>query len=300
MAFTSWAAGTAYALNDIRRATTQQDSGLVFKCTTAGTSGSSEPAWGTDIGTETSDNSVVWTAVSSVFEELNILAPNTIIELFELHLDATLHGSTDAYRWHNGVNESVSGSIVWNSNTYDAMPVGAGGFEYASTGSYPRPSLTISNVNRQITTLMILVNAVTPGNDLLGATVKRIRVLKKHLDGQAEADPFAQWPTEIYLIDRKSTEDINFVTFELASELDKTNQTVPKRSMIQNVCQWGYRSPECSYSGSNYWDKNDNSVPTLNQDQCGKRLSSCKLRFGGASGTDPLPFGSFPGVGLTQ
>ncbi len=300
MAFTSWAAGTAYALNDIRRATTQQSSGLVFKCTTAGTSGGSEPAWGTDIGTEAADNTVVWTAVSSVFEELNVLAPNAIIELFELHLDASLHGSTDVYRWHNGVNEAVSGSIIWNSNDYDYMPVGAGGFEYNSSGSYPRPSLTLSNANRLITTLIILVNAVTPGNDLLGSTVKRIRVLKKHLDGQSEADPFAQWPTEIYLVDRKSNEDVNFVTFELATELDKTNQSVPKRAMIQNVCQWQYRSSECSYSGSNYWDKTDSTVPTLKQDKCGKRLSSCKLRFGGAGGTDPLPFGSFPGVGLTQ
>lgn len=90
------------------------------------------------------------------------------------------------------------------------------------------------------------------------------------------------------------------VTFELASELDKMNERVPRRSMIANVCQWEYRSPECGYSGSNYWDKDDNSVSVLSQDRCGKRLASCVLRFGGSGGVEPLPFGSFPGVGLTR
>ena len=300
MAFTAWAATTSYSVGDKRRAVALVPTGLVFKCTTAGTSGSSEPPWGTDIGTETTDNTVVWTAVSAVYEELAVLAPNAVIELFELHLSATLHGSSDVYRWHDGINEAVTGGIVWNGNTYNQTPVSADGFAYTGRGMFPRPTLAVSNINSVITTLMVLVNATTPGNDLVGAKVKRIRVLKKHLDGQPEADPYAQWPTEIYLIDRKTSESTQVVTFELASELDKMNERVPRRSMIANVCQWEYRSPECGYSGSNYWDKDDNSVSVLSQDRCGKRLASCVLRFGGSGGVEPLPFGSFPGVGLTR
>jgi hypothetical protein len=37
--------------------------------------------------------------------------------------------------------------------------------------------------------LLLLVNAETAGNDLGGATVRRIRTLKKFLDGEANADP---------------------------------------------------------------------------------------------------------------
>lgn len=37
--------------------------------------------------------------------------------------------------------------------------------------------------------------------------------------------------------------------------------------------------------------------PLYSQDVCGKRLSSCKLRFGS---DQPLSFGSFPGAGLTK
>jgi lambda family phage minor tail protein L len=55
-----------------------------------------------------------------------------------------------------------------------------------------------------------------------------------------------------------------------------------------------YRSAECSYTGTNYFNANDEVVTTSGQDVCGKRLSSCQVRFGQ---TAALPFGSFPGVG---
>ena len=53
MAVAAWAASTAFAVGDIRRATTVQATGLWFRCTTAGTSGSSEPNWPTDVGNTT-------------------------------------------------------------------------------------------------------------------------------------------------------------------------------------------------------------------------------------------------------
>ena len=84
------------------------------------------------------------------------------------------------------------------------------------------------------------------------------------------------------------------VAFELSSKFDLPGVMLPKRQLIANVCQWGYRSSECSYTGSNYFDINDDSVPTLGQDKCGKRLTSCKKRFGE---NGELPFGSFPSVG---
>lgn len=297
MAYTAWAATTAYVVGDIRRATTLQASGLVFRCTTAGTSGSTEPVWATDIGSTVTDGTVTWTAVASAFEDLAEIAPSAIIELFEMTLDATLHGSTDTYRWHNGANANVSGNIVWNGNSYVRLPIKADGFEYSNTGTLPRPTLTISNLDGVMTTLLLLVNATTAGNDLGGATVKRIRTLKKYLDGEAAADPHAKFPDEVWYIDRKANESRDSVTFELASKFDLAGVMIPKRQIIANICQWKYRSTECGYTGSNYWNVNDQVVGTLAEDKCGKRLSSCKLRFGA---TSELPFGSFPGAGLTE
>ena len=303
MAATAWAASTAFAVGDIRRATTVQASGLWFRCTTAGTSGSSEPSWPTDVGNTVNDNTVVWTAFSSVYEELSVLAPSAIIEMFELHLDSTLHGSSDVYRWHSGVNDQVTGNLVWNGETYFRVPVQAEGFEFKNGGTLPRPTLTVANTDSTVTAILLLVNAITVGNDLAGAEVRRIRTLKKFLDaanfaaGNSNADPYASLPEERYFIDRKTSEDRNQVTFELASKFDLAGQKIPKRQCIANICQWEYRSSECGYTGSNYFDINDNAAASLAQDRCGKRLSSCKLRFG-ANGE--LPFGSFPSVGLTR
>jgi len=297
MAYSAWVASTAYAVGDIVRASLLQASGLVFRCTVAGTSASTQPAWPTDIGSTITDGSVTWKAISSVYEELAVLAPNAIVELFQLHLDATLHGASDIYYFHAGANANVTGNIVWNGQTYIRLPIQAEGFEYNNGGTLPRPTLSVANLGGEISALLLAANAVTPGNDLGGAKVVRIRTLKKFLDGEPTADPHAKFPDEIWYVDRKSAETRDLVQWELASKFDMAGTMIPKRQIIANICQWQYRSTECGYTGSNYWNELDSVVGTLAQDKCGKRLSSCKLRFGA---TAELPFGSFPGAGLAQ
>ena len=308
MAVTSWFANTSTSVGFIRRATTQQASGLFFKCTTAGTTGSSEPIWPSTVGDTVDDGTVQWTAIASAYEELAKINPSAIIELFEIRLDSSLHGSTDIYRFHAGANANVSGNIVFNSQTYQRIPIKAEGFDFTSTGTLPRPKLSISNLDGSITTLLLLVNATTAGNDLCGAEVRRIRTLKKYLDGESAADPNAQFPQERWFIDRKASETRDQVTFELASKFDLAGQKIPKRQVIANICQWKYKSPECGYSpgaeagkvinGVTYHRFNaDDGPETLDaNDVCGKRVSSCECRFGE---DNELPFGSFPGAGLT-
>ena len=297
MAVAAWAASTAFSVGDIRRATTEQASGLFFRCTTAGTSAATEPGWPNDIGDTITDNTCVWTGIASAYEELAKINPSAIIELFELRLESALHGSNDVYRFHAGSNADVTGNIVFNSQTYSRIPIKADGFEYTNTGTLPRPTLAISNLSSTISALLLTVNATTAGNDLGAAEVRRIRTLKKYLDGESAADPNAQFPQEVWFIDRKSNETRDSVTFELASKFDLAGQKIPRRQIIANICQWKYRSSECSYTGTDYYDVNGNEVSTLAQDVCGKRVASCKLRFGENA---ELPFGSFPGAGLTK
>lgn len=57
---TIWAASTAYALNAIVVPTTAN--GFYYVCTTAGTSGTTQPTWATTNSSTTTDNTVVWTA----------------------------------------------------------------------------------------------------------------------------------------------------------------------------------------------------------------------------------------------
>jgi lambda family phage minor tail protein L len=279
MAYAAWAATTSYAVGAIVRATAVQDFGLVFKCTTAGTSGSTQPTWPTLLDGTVVDGGVTWVAISAVYEDLSVLAPNAIIELFQLHLDATLHGSSTIYYFHNGVNAAVTSNITWNGQAYVRLSIEATGFDYSSTGSLPRPSLTVSNIGSSITSLLLQVNLITAGNDLGGAKVVRIRTLKKYLDGEAGADPHAKFPDEIWYVDRKSNENRAVVEFELASKFDLVGVMLPRRQIIANVCQWAYRGGECGYNGTDYYDINDNKVTASGSDVCGKRLSSCNVRF---------------------
>ena len=297
MAVAVWSGSTAFSVGDIRRASAQQPSGLFFRCTTAGNSASAEPSWPNNVGDTVTDGTCVWTAIASAFEELAKINPSAIIELFELRLDSALHGSNDIYRWHAGTNADVTGNIVFGGQTYERIPVKADGFEYTNTGTLPRPTLTVSNLGSEITAILLVVNATTKGNDLGGAEVRRIRTLKKYLDGESAADPNVQFPQERWFIDRKASETRDAVSFELASKFDLAGQSIPKRQLVANVCQWKYRSSECSYAGTNYFDVNGNSVTTEAEDVCGKRVASCKLRFGE---NNELPFGSFPGAGLTK
>lgn len=240
------------------------------------------------------------TVPASVITELQKLAPSALIELFELQLYSNLHGLDQTYRFHAGTNGLLQ-NLTWNGNLYSRWPVEASGFEYGGAGQLPRPRIRVANVLSTITAVLLSVNATSPGNDLTGAKVTRIRTLAKFLDAvnfpggtNPTADPTAEMPREIYYVDRKVTENRELVEFELASSLDLAGTRLPRRQTIQNVCQWGYRSAECGYTGGPVADVNDKPTTNAALDSCGKRLASCKLRFGTYG---QLPFGSYPGVG---
>lgn len=54
-----WAASTAYSLGDAVRPATRD--GRTYECTTAGTSGASEPSFDTTVDNTTADNTATWT-----------------------------------------------------------------------------------------------------------------------------------------------------------------------------------------------------------------------------------------------
>ena len=106
-------------------------------------------------------------------------------------------------------------------------------------------------------------------------------------------DPTAEFPREIYFVDRKSAENRSVVEFELASAFDMAGVRAPKRQCITR-CQWVYRSVECGYIGTNYFNASDVAVGNASQDVCGKRVDSCKARFGQNA---ELPYGGYVGIG---
>ena len=174
---------------------------------------------------------------SSVISDIQSINPSSIIELFTLTTTSALHGSATTYRFHAGSSLNSNGKIVWAGNTYARFPVQAEGFAFQK-GQIPRPTLTLSNALGTITSILLAVNQTTTGNDLTGATVTRIRTLARFIDAvnfpenvnpYGTPDATAEFPQEIYKIDRKSAENREFVQFELAAVFDLAGIRAPKR-----------------------------------------------------------------------
>ena len=105
-------------------------------------------------------------------------------------------------------------------------------------------------------------------------------------------DPSAEFPREIFYVDRKVVETRDVVEFELAAAFDLAGVRAPKRQCISNICQWVYRSAECGYTAPLYFDENDALETTAAADVCGKRLSSCQVRFSSYTRTGSVTSGS--------
>jgi len=220
-----------------------------------------------------------------IFDELLKDSPLAIIELFELHLDLAIHGSNDIFRFFNGVViQTQTGEIIYQGNTYMAMPIEADGFEYkVGQSGFPRPTIRVGNLFSVVSAILVGVNATTYGNDLTGAKVVRRRTLTRFLDDvnfDNDTNPYVptggtltheEMPQEIYFVNRKVVETRDVVEFELAASLDLENVRGPKRQCLANICQWQYKGgPDGTEEGcpwrpgtthdARYYDESDNLI----------------------------------------
>ena len=97
-------------------------------------------------------------STAPIITDLQKINPSAIIELFTLTTDATLHGSAQTYRFHNGTSLNANGDIIWAGNQYLKMPIEAEGFAFRK-GQLPRPTLTVSNALGTITAILLNVNS---------------------------------------------------------------------------------------------------------------------------------------------
>lgn len=230
------------------------------------------------------------------FSEAQQPAPSALIELFELQLITAIHGVDTIYRFHAGINAKQDGDVIWAGNSYLAFPISAEGFSYSGNGQLPRPTVKVSNVLGTITALLLSLPS-----GLEGAKFTRIRTHARYLDAvnftgnvnpYGTPDPTAEYPREIYYVDRRKIETREVVEFELAAAFDLAGVRIPKRQCIASICQWKYRSAECSYTGNAYFDANGAAVSTLGLDVCGKKLSDCQLRLAQRSVLGSVTLGS--------
>ena len=240
-----------------------------------------------------------------VKEEVQKFSTSNLITLFVLDL-TNLEGAepTDILRFTSTVDENNLGEnipVVFDGNTYFPVPVEASGFEITSSGTMPAPTLKVLNTPT-------IQSGIISLQDMLGATLYRIRTFKTFLDNGETPDPTATFPIDVFKIDRKVQQNEIFVEWELASSIDQEGRMIPARQVIKDYCTHIYRrwNPEtltfdyskatCPYSGAGCYNEKDELV-SESQDRCGKRLSSCKRRFGNFA---ELPTRAFPGAGAVR
>ena len=154
--------------------------------------------------------------------------------MFDFELNTAQHGETTVYRFTNTKNE-LGNDIVWQGNTYTAIPLKAEGYEASGQGSLPRPNIAVSNLLGTFTSLIALLP-----DGLEGCKVTRTRTLSKYLDAvnftggsNSDADPTSYFrPRDIYFIDRKSMENRDVISYEMCSAFDLAGVRLPKRQIL--------------------------------------------------------------------
>jgi len=127
---TAWAASTAYSVGDIVKPTTEN--GYLYRCTSAGTSDSSEPTWpdpgdSDDFGDTVVDNGATWEAWSYNTSEDEISAGNgytaggQAVSNISASLDTTnseVDIAADNVTWTatGGAMATTGATIFWNDS----------------------------------------------------------------------------------------------------------------------------------------------------------------------------------------
>lgn len=210
-------------------------------------------------------------------------------------LDLTPYGG-EILRFYAGVDENNQ-PVTWQGQKYTPWPVEVTGFSISSTGAVARPRMKVGNVGGSITAVLIQTGGIE------GARFTRKRTQVKYLDavnfvnGNSTADPQASLPDDVFYVSQKVNENPNIVEFELAPVTDLQGVMLPARQIIANYCTHIYRGEECGYAGGACAKADDTPTTDLALDRCGKKLSSCKKRFGE---NGDLPFGGFIGAGLVR
>lgn len=221
--------------------------------------------------------------------EVQSLSPTGLVEMFIIDTSHIEKGTL--MRFHSGTAQGYK-DIVWQGETYQAIPIEAEGFDITAQGTLPRPKLRVANIGGLFSAMAVEMD------DLINAKVTRKQTFVRYLDavnfagGNPEANPDQYLPDQLWFVDRKTAENRNVVEWELASAFDLDGIQLPYRQIIKNTCPWRYRSSECGYTGG-FYDLNDQPTTDINKDCCPKRLGSCTAR----QGVDAdLTYGGFPGA----
>lgn len=110
-----WLGTTAYVVGDVVKATVYD--GRRYVCTTAGTSGATEPTWNTTITGTTSDGTVTWTTFDAFTKESTVSTVTSQREITTGLTDADDYFSNGVLTFTSGLNSGLSFDVKRYQNT---------------------------------------------------------------------------------------------------------------------------------------------------------------------------------------
>lgn len=202
-----------------------------------------------------------------------------------------------------GKEDLIRQDIIWQGQTYSPIPIKSDGLEMRGDGKASTPSLAIANnlngIQGAISALCLRYE------DFSGSRITVYNTLAHYLDAEnfSDGNPRAnsnEFRKQTWFVEAKTSENANAVTFELSNPVDMEGARIPSRE-ITSFCHWcmhgRYRLSECGYVGTAMFTKDGVPTSDISKDECGGRLSDCRLRFGDNSS---LPFGGFPSSALSN
>ena len=216
--------------------------------------------------------------MSVATEEVQSLDQSADVFIYEI-TNFNSKNKSEKIRLSNFAGVSFGGPTIGLAISHDSQ-------EVTSTGSQPRMTITVSDTNGAVTSL------IDSTDGLEGAIVKVIRTKRKYLDSEPlGGNPAAGILQQATLVISRVADFVPYsvVTVETQNPVDYGNVGIPSRVATQK-CAWGYRSSECGYTGTAMFDLAGNPVISSDQDVCDKSLRGCRLR------NNVLAFGGFPGL----
>lgn len=194
----------------------------------------------------------------STINDLNKLASDeSLVVLLEVEIP-----SSDILYLAN-----YNADITFLGNTYQAFLFQMGEIS-SSRGEVPQFEIKIDNTSRGINSLMMDYDIYLKANGIEGNQIYANIIVVNTVD---LSDYVLKERFELVSWDM----DCNFASFKLGAS-NPFMQKYPSRAIYASVCQWKFKSTQCSYSGS--------------ETVCDKTLERCRQLGNSAR------IGAFPGV----
>lgn len=155
----------------------------------------------------------------------NLNITSAFIELFEL--DCTNIGGS-IYRFTANAHPSGGGGLSFGTKLYLPMPIVTSGWDFTATGTTPKPTLSISNVNK---TLMGPILAL---GDLVGSKLTRVRTFARYLDDGETPSSTTFIGPDVYFVEQKTVHTNSVITWQMTSIIDRMGMKIPRRQVLKD------------------------------------------------------------------